>query len=313
MAKIVKNLSENEVSWGGNSMPPTSQYELQPVDVMRFLSDQDFKQAVIDGVAVINDGFVDMSEIDGILYLMSWAPDISRLQDSQGNEAEIDDGRIKVLVSHDTAANVGNVPAGTISSTNVQSALNELDAEKTPITRTITAGAGLTGGGNLSADRTIAMPNIGTPGTYGSSYQIPVVTTDTQGRVASIAPVTVDKLYDHWHGTTQYNASQLRKYTNILNTDAQGRVTVILTETGSGGGPALFASLLSVQACGDSPSNSDPLQAPFFFIETISATQVVFRGARGVSRGILIGGTVNTIQYVGSNIPCYIEITGVKP
>jgi hypothetical protein len=41
----------------------------------------------------------------------------------------------------------------------------------------ILAGAGLTGGGNITTNRTISMPNVGTPGTYKS------VTTDSQGRV----------------------------------------------------------------------------------------------------------------------------------
>lgn len=41
----------------------------------------------------------------------------------------------------------------------------------------ISAGAGLTGGGDITSSRTIGMPNTGTPGTYKS------VTTDAQGRV----------------------------------------------------------------------------------------------------------------------------------
>lgn len=45
--------------------------------------------------------------------------------------------------------------------------------------RTISAGTGLSGGGDLSADRTISMPNVGTAGSYAS------VTTDAQGRVTA--------------------------------------------------------------------------------------------------------------------------------
>lgn len=43
----------------------------------------------------------------------------------------------------------------------------------------ITAGTGLTGGGDITANRTISMPNTGTAGTYRS------VTTDAQGRVTA--------------------------------------------------------------------------------------------------------------------------------
>jgi hypothetical protein len=56
-----------------------------------------------------------------------------------------------------TASEVTNSAAGNIAATDVQSALNELDTEKTAVTRQIISGAGLTGGGDLSADRTLAV------------------------------------------------------------------------------------------------------------------------------------------------------------
>ena len=71
-----------------------------------------------------------------------------------------------------------------------------LNVSGVPTTRTITAGAGLTGGGDLSANRTIsvAVGGIGyselaasgvTPGTYGSSSELPIITVDQTGRVTS--------------------------------------------------------------------------------------------------------------------------------
>ena len=53
-------------------------------------------------------------------------------------------------------------------------------------TTTVSAGTGLSGGGDLSANRTISMPNVGTAGVYGSSTSIPVITTDAQGRVSGV-------------------------------------------------------------------------------------------------------------------------------
>ncbi len=53
----------------------------------------------------------------------------------------------------------------------------------------ITAGSGLIGG-RITTSGTIAMPNIGTAGTYGSSTQIPVITTDAQGRVSAVGTAT---------------------------------------------------------------------------------------------------------------------------
>jgi trimeric autotransporter adhesin len=55
----------------------------------------------------------------------------------------------------------------------------------------ITAGAGLTGGGTIAASRTISMPNVGTAGTYGSASSVPVVTTDAQGRVSGVTPTAI--------------------------------------------------------------------------------------------------------------------------
>jgi hypothetical protein len=67
-----------------------------------------------------------------------------------------------------------------------------------PASRVINAGTGLTGGGSLSADITIAVANGGignaqldttgvSAGTYGDGTNIPVVTVNTVGRVTSLS------------------------------------------------------------------------------------------------------------------------------
>jgi hypothetical protein len=63
----------------------------------------------------------------------------------------------------------------------------------TPVapTRSVLAGTGLTGGGDLSADRTLSLPAVGTAGTYGDATHYPVVTTDAQGRVTGVTTQAV--------------------------------------------------------------------------------------------------------------------------
>ena len=79
-----------------------------------------------------------------------------------------------------------------------------LNVSGVPSTRQINAGTGLTGGGDLSQNRTISvapggigsteLDNTGvTSGTYGSNTEIPVVTVDANGRITSMttAGITV--------------------------------------------------------------------------------------------------------------------------
>ena len=79
-----------------------------------------------------------------------------------------------------------------------------LNVSGVPSTRQINAGTGLTGGGDLSQNRTLSvapggigsteLDNTGvTSGTYGSNTEIPVVTVDANGRITSMttAGITV--------------------------------------------------------------------------------------------------------------------------
>ena len=84
-----------------------------------------------------------------------------------------------------------NDTAPLLGSSDVQGAIDALKSIKAEKSITITAGYGLNGGGDLSANRTISMPNIGSIGTYGGATQVPVFTTDGYGRVTTVTNTTI--------------------------------------------------------------------------------------------------------------------------
>jgi len=64
-------------------------------------------------------------------------------------------------------------------------------AVATPNTTQIIAGTGLTGGGNLSSNVTLAIGNTGvSSGTYGSSTQVPIFTINSQGQITAASSTT---------------------------------------------------------------------------------------------------------------------------
>ena len=84
-------------------------------------------------------------------------------------------------------------------------------------TTTISAGTGLSGGGDLSANRTISMPSVGSAGTYGSASSVAVVTTDAQGRVSGATTTSIAVTQSQVSGLTTALAAKADKTVQLLS------------------------------------------------------------------------------------------------
>lgn len=78
-----------------------------------------------------------------------------------------------------------------LSATHVAAAIDELDSEKVPSTRSITAGNGLTGGGDLSADRTLNVV-AGDSSIVVSADSIAAAVKSVHGRTGAVAAAASD-------------------------------------------------------------------------------------------------------------------------
>ena len=91
---------------------------------------------------------------------------------------------------------------------------------------TLTAGTGLSGGGDLTANRSFAIANTGvTAATYGSSTQIPVIAVNAQGQITSASNTTLSAAsINAAYGSFLQNGSTT--LTNTISNNATTPITV---------------------------------------------------------------------------------------
>src|SRR6476661_4321344 len=214
------------------------------------------------------------------------------------------------------------------------------DANTAGTVRSVTAGTGLSGG-TITTTGTIAMPNVGTAGTYGTATQVPRITTDAQGRVTAVTPTTITAVQSVATGTgltggpitntgtislsnvgtagTYGTATQVPQIT----TDAQGRVTAVTpitisagtvqsvtAGTGLSGGTITTTGTIAMPNVGTAGTYGTATQVPRITTDaqgrvtavtptTITAVQSVTAGT-GLSGGTITGTGTIALTNVGT-------------
>jgi hypothetical protein len=138
-----------------------------------------------------------------------------------------------------------NVTGGSITGTTV--------AGYVPTTTTITAGTGLTGGGDLSANRTLAIANTAvTAAAYGSAFKTLTATVNAQGQLTALADTNIAITNTQVSGLGTASTKDAGAALGVATLDASGKVPV--SEL-----PAAVLGALSYQGTWDASTNTPTL------------------------------------------------------
>ena len=140
-----------------------------------------------------------------------------------------------------------------------------------PTTETISAGTGLTGGGDLSAPRTIALANTAvTTGTYGNASRTITQTVDQQGRLTNIfdQPIAIANTQVSGLGTASTKDAGVAN--GVATLDGSG--TVPLSQL-----PSAVLGALSYQGTWDASTNTPTLTSSvgtkgYYYVVNVAGT-----------------------------------------
>lgn len=132
-----------------------------------------------------------------------------------------------------------------LAATDVEGALDELDSEKTPATRTISTTAPLTGGGDLSANRTLAVSSASSTAQGVVELATDAETTTGTDTARATTPANVKAAIDvHLNDTSAAHAASAVSFSptgTIAATDVQAAIAEVASEA-SGGGIAKYSA-----------------------------------------------------------------------
>ena len=140
-----------------------------------------------------------------------------------------------------------------------------------PTTETITAGTGLTGGGDLSANRTIALANTAvTTGTYGNAARTITQTVDQQGRLTNIfdQPIAIANTQVSGLGTASTKDAGVAN--GVATLDGSGTVPISQL-------PSAVLGALSYQGTWNASTNTPTLTSSvgtkgYYYVVSVAGT-----------------------------------------
>lgn len=177
MSKLLKNQTGSPIliSDTGISVPASpAVYTIAAQDFPLWSASSDIITYVGNGDIIVNDGSFDLSKADAIALIQGNFKQTDFIPDLKNND------RLKVEV-----LNLGGPVIQVSSNDQTYGYLEQkVVAESGAVTITT-----LNDGGD--EDLQIGLPAVGTAGTYGSSTQVPVFTTDNKGRVTAVTNTAI--------------------------------------------------------------------------------------------------------------------------
>lgn len=218
-------------------------------------------------------------------------------------------GNVSATTISGTSLTIGNVSNTEFSyldgtSANIQTQLSTLSASKAVKSITITAGTGLTGGGDLSTNRTISLATTGTAGTYTkvttNAYgQVTAGTTLTSADIPTLGPSKISQDASNRFVTDTEKANWNIGYTSAHNHPNKANLDLINQSLALSASPIFDSIHLSANGSGDNIRVGDDA-----FIGDINAAHTLgIRGVNDATKGyIKFGSDSNSFGYDGATL-----------
>jgi len=254
-------------------------------------------------------GSISLS-VSGLTVSQFSSPNISQWTNNSGY---ITDGNTGWDNIYDLITSTGSAVFTNKTISGLSNTLSNIgNASLTNSSLTISAGAGLSGGGlvSLGGSTSLSLPNVGTLGTYGSSTQVPVFTTDAQGRITGVTNTAITGFLTSEADTLALVTARGNTTSTNITTTGTGAITSAGLLTASNG-LTQTTGTLSLTATSGTITSSAALNFTSGAASTWTLANVV--NALNFDSGTLSIDALNNRIGIGTAIPNYgLSVLGNK-